>query len=888
MRTIFLGPVFHKLLISAFIFFMSNSFLIGQTTIRGRVVDEYNESLGGANILVQGTTEGAFCDENGFFELTTSALFPFVIEASYVGFLKESIRIKDGVSEPVIRLNVSPGNEVIVSVSRKQEMVQVTPASTNILRERQLRSDAVAEPMLSLRNLPGVDIAQYSVSGGQINLRGKSEVFQTETFIIADYRNIVIPSLGFLVFGQHPIDMIDLERIEVVKGPGGALYGPGVESGIVHFISKDPFRYEGTTLSLGGGNRNQFVSSFRHAKVINDKFAYKITGQYRSAKDFELDSNDPSHAARIDGWIKPIVSAITGEPIDAKVPDYNQKTYGFTGTLAYKPSDSTTVYAVGGYGVYEGIFRNSQGEGYVASGRPFAQIRLNSGGLFAQTFWSKNNTKDGNAYFYSTGSTSINISNQWESQLQYNFDVFNDALNLTVGGDFRMVTQDTKGTINGRFEDEDNYTILGLYTQGTYHINKKFDAIVAGRLDRFSILDKTTIAPRLGLIYKPTTSSSFRFTWNKAFGVPTSLNLFADTSIADAGAFQIYLLNGKEELTFNDENGYNFITQSTTPKGDLPLATLYGLVTSGLASSGSFPQGLTDYLFSITPNFNSNTAAIPTSTPITRSPLALSQSDMFEIGYKGLAYNKFSIIADIYYSRRKNVLSAPLPVTPFLIYPTAGSDLADSVISNTDPDILASYGFTQEAIASIYASSIEEFTLDENGAPTTLGILSSDNSPADFGTYDFAWLNFDSLEYWGIDFGLEYFFSNDLSFFGNISWLSKSYWEELTLNNSDLTAPFSLNVPDKRYKFGVNFYPDKGIFYNSAIRISSDWESVNGANFSGPVDGYTVLDVGVGYKFRNLQLSVTATNLFDQKYRPIFGAPDIRRLVLAKAVYEFK
>ena len=464
-------------------------------------------------------------------------------------------------------------------------MVQEAPAAVSVLSERILRLDASAEPMLALRNLVGVDIAQYGVSTGQINLRGKSEVFQTETFVIADHRNIVIPSLGTFFAGQHPIDLLDLERIEVIKGPGSALYGPGVEGGIVHFISKDPFRHPGTSISIAGGTQEQLIASFRHAQVINDKLAFKLTGHYRRGNDFELDPDDPVHAERMAGYISPITSQITGEVIeDAMVPNYFTRSMGLTGNLVFKPNEKTTVNAVAGFGEYKGLFRTSQGESYVKTPRPFAQLRLNTEKLFAQAFWSHSPGKDGNSYLFSTGQTTFNSSSQFEGQVQYNFDLMDSKLDITVGSDARYITIDTKGTINGRFEDEDDYTIFGAYVQGKYQLTDKLDIVGTGRVDRFSILDATAFSPRLELVYKHNPSHTFRATWNRAFGAPTSLNLFADTPIANTGAFLIYLVNGQENITFNEGNGYNFITQSTTPNGGMPLSTLHAIGTGAFGS----------------------------------------------------------------------------------------------------------------------------------------------------------------------------------------------------------------------------------------------------------------------------------------------------------------
>ena len=639
---------------------------------------------------------------------------------------------------------------------------------------------------------------------------------------------------------------------------------------------------------MGGGTQEQFSASFRHAQVISDKFAFKVTGHYRRANDFELDPDDPVHAERMAGYVSPITSQITGEVIeDAMVPNYFTRTIGLTGNLVYKANETTTINAIAGFGEYKGLFRTSQGESYVKTPRPFAQVRLNSDRLFAQAFWSRSPGKDGNSYLFSTGQTTFNSSNQLEGQIQYNFDLMDDRLNITVGSDARYITIDTKGTINGRFEDEDDYTILGAYVQGKYQITDKLDLIGTGRVDRFSILDATAFSPRLGLVYKHSPAHTFRATWNRAFGAPTSLNLFADTPIANTGTFQIYLLNGTENLTFNEGNGYNFITGSYTPGGGMPIGTLHAIGTGAL--EGSLPPGLVGYLFSLIPQMTGLSAAVPTSAPVTRAPLSLSQSNMYEIGYKGVLANKWAITLDVYYNKRKNILSAPLAVSPFLLYPTAAQDHAAALAALADPNVLASFGQTAESLSAIYGQIIEGITKDDEGNLSTLGILSSDNSPTENGTWDFAYLNFEELDYFGIDFGLEYYVDNALSVFGNVSWVNQVLWEDLSLVESDISRPLSLNMPGTRIKAGVNYTPDTGFFGNISARMTSDWESVNGLSFSGPVDGFTIVDLGLGYKFKqNLQISVNTSNLFDTKYRAIYGAPDIRRMVLGRIIYDIR
>src|SRR5690606_6241362 len=115
----------------------------------------------------------------------------------------------------------------------------------------------------------------------------------TSAYVLTDYRQGAIASLGVNGYNFMPINSIDLERVEVVRGPGSALYGPGVDAGVIHFISKDPFTYPGTTVSVAGGERSLISAQARHAGVVGERFGYKVVGSYLQAKDWELDpAND--------------------------------------------------------------------------------------------------------------------------------------------------------------------------------------------------------------------------------------------------------------------------------------------------------------------------------------------------------------------------------------------------------------------------------------------------------------------------------------------------------------------------------------------------------------------------------------------------------------------
>ena len=894
--------LFTKFLCLLLMTMWANASVFAQTTVSGKVTDDATgEGIIGVNVIIKGTTTGTSTDQDGRFSLSTNTAPPFTLVFSSVGFKAKERQFTGSQSNFSISLepDVLLGQEIIVSASRKREKIQEAPAAVSILSIEKIANDAVVNPMLSIRNLTGVNVAQYGVGGGHINLRGRSAVFQTETFIMADYRNIVLPSFGTLQYEQQPIDAIDLERVEVIRGPGSALYGPGVEAGIVHFISKDPFRHPGSAVSVYGGNQSSFGMSFRHAGHTKDeKLGYKIVGYYRSASDFEIESDpnvDPIQAARLASYPDQVVSSLNPEDvITTEVPNYDMRSYGFTATLDYRVSDKTTITGVGGLGVGEAVFRTSQGEGYTQAPRPFAQVRVQSGGFFGQAFWSFQNGADGNTFLYGTGLTTINEAHQFEGQLQYNFQLADKKLDITVGTDYRLNTIETQTTIHGRFEDDDDYSIFGGYAQLDWKATDKLSVIAAGRIDQFGALSETAFSPRVGLVYKINNNNTIRATWNRAFGAPTSINLYADLPLGFVGAAPIWLIGGAEPHSYDNGVVGELITGGTLPSQDMPLNFAYAVVTGALAGAGQAPFNdptLLGLLQQRIPSILGNSSGVLTGSPVTRGPLELSESNMFEIGYKGIVANKLSITFDVYYNNRKNNLTAPVSTAPFIVYPGLGTDLGTAVAGAFTDAELAAFGLNAATLAAVYQGAADGIA-NPGGNPSPLGILVNDQVSASESVpgaaVSLAYLNIEEFDYFGIDFGLEYFINQNLSVFGNVSWVSDAYWENLPVKGSTTGTEFSLNIPDTQLKFGLDYTPNKGFYGNIAVRYNNAWRSVNGSPWTGDVDSYTLVDLGAGYKFDfGLNLGVTVTNLFDVDYQPIFGAPFVGVLGLGKVTYEF-
>ena len=238
-----------------------------QNLITGTVKGDDGEPLIGASIVIKGTSTGTVTDIDGTFRLNTSAALPITLEISYTGFGTEEVTVNSyGDIEVTLTEGIYIGEEVVVSASRKREKVQEAPASISVVSARKLEtSPQTTDVIRNLVNVPGVQIQQQSAARINIQMRCSAGLLCTGVFPIMDYRSLIGPGVGTFQSDAAGLSNIDLARIEVVRGPGSALYGPGVAAGVVHFITKNPIDFPGTTVEVFGGQLSTFGGAIRHA-----------------------------------------------------------------------------------------------------------------------------------------------------------------------------------------------------------------------------------------------------------------------------------------------------------------------------------------------------------------------------------------------------------------------------------------------------------------------------------------------------------------------------------------------------------------------------------------------------------------------------------------------
>ena len=944
--------------------FMAGITLVGQGRIAGTVYDESGEGLIGANLIVEGTTEGTVTDFDGTFSFNTTQSFPLTLVVSFTGYTTQDIELSGPTSDLSITLSegILLGDDVVISASRRREKIQEAPASISVLSARKLAASANDNPARNLINMPGVTIQQQSAARINIQLRGDGGLFGSASFPIIDYRSLSGPGLGTFDVLNSPLNNIDIQRIEVVRGPGSALYGPDVTSGVVHFITKSPIDVPGTTVELIGGELSTFGASVRHATKVSDKFGFKINGVLKRGNEFTLDINDPQDAAQIARFQTSVSSpAVTDGIVDATRPgtvlltqadldpdgdgnvmqdDWRQ--FSLTTTLEFRPADDLSINLAGGTNSASSVFYNSQGEGLSQATEYWWQARFQKGGLFGQLFWLSNDggPDDNPTFLYQTGNTTRVDRTQLEGQLQYNGDIpsFLNS-NWTVGIDYRQSVANTFNQVYGRNEEDDDFSIFGGYVQGKFELGQKLDLVLAGRIDQFNFVDETAFQPRAVLVYKPSPKHTVRFGYNRAVGSPTQLQANIDFPVATVvpGAFDVWLAGNREPHTFGSNptiqlNG--LLGGINLPIGTpgLPNAVVYGAVNElvlaqlvpgivGALQAGGADAATANGVAGAIADYLRNPANSPGGTTgqffgvnlfngqplglLDAPAIQLRKEDTWEFGYKGLIADKLGVLLDVYNRRidGSTLFTAISPGYTLLGSENIGSDLGAAVGNSAFRDFVfgilggaanPAAGPTADlltsAVQGAYAGGGDAFA--GNIAPLIAGAVlattPTDRVPTNGVTHLAAgYRTFEAFDYTGLDFGLEYYISDDLSIYGNYSWLSDNVFQPVIKGTDGGTERTSISAPLNKFRMGFNYAPEFGWRANMNFQHDDSYEVFLG-QFSGLTDERNLVDAGVGYKFDSgLSLDVSAQNLFDTEYRYFPNFPKLGRRVLGKLTYTF-
>src|SRR5204863_9289616 len=112
--------------------------------------------------------------------------------------------------------------------------------STSIITEQDIRLSGITKIPELLRRLAGVDIMETTGNQTEVTMRGFNQVLSNKNLVLVNGRTVAIDLLGTTFWAMLPIGVEDIDRIEVVRGPGSALYGADAFNGVINIITKAP------------------------------------------------------------------------------------------------------------------------------------------------------------------------------------------------------------------------------------------------------------------------------------------------------------------------------------------------------------------------------------------------------------------------------------------------------------------------------------------------------------------------------------------------------------------------------------------------------------------------------------------------------------------------
>lgn len=173
----------------------------------------------------------------------------------------------------------------VTSVTKTPQSVLKSPAAIHVLsNEDIIRSGATSIPEV-LRMVPGVHVARVNNSSWAIGIRGFNKDISNKLLVLMDGRTLYNPLFSGVYWDVPDYMLEDIERIEVIRGPGASLWGANAVNGVINIITKNAENTQGNVVTAGIGNEERFFSSARHGgELQNGKGFIASTASFLTAR----------------------------------------------------------------------------------------------------------------------------------------------------------------------------------------------------------------------------------------------------------------------------------------------------------------------------------------------------------------------------------------------------------------------------------------------------------------------------------------------------------------------------------------------------------------------------------------------------------------------------
>jgi iron complex outermembrane receptor protein len=189
-------------------------------------------------------------------------------------------------------------NVEVTSVSKRPEKLFEAAAAIYVITREDIHRSGVTSIPEALRMAPGLEVGRVDAHNWAITSRGFNDVYANKLQVNIDGRSVYTPLFSGVFWDVQNMFLDDIERIEIIRGPGATLWGANAVNGVINVITRTAKETQGVLIQAGGGTEERAFGGVRYGGQLGANAHYRVYGQYFNRDD----SVQPSGARANDGW----------------------------------------------------------------------------------------------------------------------------------------------------------------------------------------------------------------------------------------------------------------------------------------------------------------------------------------------------------------------------------------------------------------------------------------------------------------------------------------------------------------------------------------------------------------------------------------------------------
>src|ERR1700678_2579206 len=190
-------------------------------------------------------------------------------------------------------------NIQVTSVSKKEQKLSEAGAAVFVIQQEDIRRSGATNIPDLLRLAPGVDVAQIDANRWAISIRGFNDQHADKVLVLIDGRSVYSPSFSGVFWDMVDVPLEDIDRIEVIRGPGGTVWGANAMNGVINILTKTAGSTQGSLISAGAGTQDHADTLVQYGGSAGQNGDYRVFGKF-----FDVgNSVFPGGQQAADGWL---------------------------------------------------------------------------------------------------------------------------------------------------------------------------------------------------------------------------------------------------------------------------------------------------------------------------------------------------------------------------------------------------------------------------------------------------------------------------------------------------------------------------------------------------------------------------------------------------------